>query len=92
MDRIHDEVVLIGNLFQRPAHRGSFDIDRATALLTNEVVVGDVAMAGIVAQVEHPGPMTKVDVVQQPLLLEHIDAPIDGAGGDLRAPPGPIDQ
>ena len=48
-------------------------IDRAPALLTDDVVV-----LAEVDQVDDPGSVTEVNVTEMPGILEHVDGAIDG--------------
>lgn len=91
MDRTHLEVVSSGQIRHRLFHSRYFYIDRPPATLTNQVMMSEMIVERVVTEMDHTRSVPKMDVMEQALRLECIDAPVDRRGHHL-SPDPPIDS
>jgi hypothetical protein len=87
MDRFHRKIVLLSQLAHRFDHCRHLDIGGATATLADQVMMGEVVAEGVIAEMNHSGTVTEVNVVEKALLLKSVDAAVNGGGDDVAADP-----
>ena len=87
MDRFHREIVLLGQFSHRLDHCRHLDIHRAAATLADQVVMGEMIAEGVVAEMNYPGTVPKVNVVEQALFFQRVDTAVNGRGDDVAADP-----
>ena len=87
MDRFHRKIVLLRQLSHRFDHRRHLDIDGTAATLANQVVMGKVVADWVVAEMNYSRTVPEMNVVEKALLLERVDAAINGRGDDVAADP-----
>jgi hypothetical protein len=49
--------------------------------------MGEVVAEGVIAEMNHSGTVTEVNVVEKALLLKSVDAAVNGGGDDVAADP-----
>ena len=85
MDRFHRKIVLVRQVSHRFDHSRHLDIDGAAATLANQVVMGEVVAERVITEMNYPRTVPEVNVVEKALLLERVDAAINGRGDDVAA-------
>lgn len=86
--------MFLGELPHRPLDGCHLHVDRSTAALADQMMMGQVIAERIIAQVNHPRTVSEMCVVEEALFLEGIDGAIYGRGDDVAADPliDPIQQ
>jgi hypothetical protein len=85
MHRTHREGVLLGKFGHRPFDRCHLHVDGPAAALADQMMMGKVIAERAVTEMDHPGTVPQMSVVEETLFLQGVDAPVDGRGDNVSA-------